>query len=123
MERARNITLGFAVLTAIYLYSFPSATIPYLGTVLAHVAAGCLLAALLIATRPRSAGWIVTSGGALFGIALIWTGAARPFAPLMYTHIGLSALGLIILLAARTRRPAMSFAVYFAIALAVAGSA
>src|SRR6478752_7354092 len=105
MERARTITLGFAVLTAVYLYSLPSATIPYLAIVLAHIAAGCVLAALLIATRPRSAGWLVTAGGALLGIALIWTGASRSFAPLIYGHIGLCALGLIILLAARTKRP------------------
>ena len=123
MERARTIILGFAVLTAVYLYSLPSATIPYLAIVLAHIAAGCVLTGLLIATRPRSAGWLVTSGGALLGIALIWTGAARSFAPLIYGHIGLCALGLIILLATRTGRPALSFAVYFAVALAVAGSA
>src|SRR5207248_7763458 len=123
MQRARTITFGFAVLTAVYLYAFPSATIPYLAIILGHVAAGFILAGLLIVTRPRSAGWIVTAGGALLGIVLTWTGASRPFIALLYAHIGLSALGLIILLAARRRRPALSFAVFFVAALAVGASA
>src|SRR5881392_1940806 len=101
MQRARTITFGFAVLTSVYLYTFPSATIPYLTIVFAHVAAGFALAALLIVTRSRSAGWIVTSAGAFLGIVLAWTGGSRPYAALLYTHIGVSALGLVILLAAR----------------------
>jgi Flp pilus assembly protein TadD len=123
MQRARTITFGFTASTAIYLYAFPAATIPYLAIVLGHVAAGFLLAVLLLLTRPRSAGWIVTAVGALLGIALTCTGASRPFAPLLYAHIGVTALGLIILLAARTRRPALSFAVFFVAALAASGSA
>src|SRR5262245_15641208 len=123
MQRARAITLSFAALTAIYLYAFPSATIPYLAIVLGHVAAGFVLGVLLLLSRPRSAGWIATAGGALLGIALTWTGASRPFAPVLYAHIGLTALGLVISLAARTRRPVLSFAVLFVAALAVSGSA
>jgi Flp pilus assembly protein TadD len=123
MQRARTITLGLAALTAVYLYAFPSATIPYLAIVLGHVAAGFVLAVLLIVTRPRSAGWLVTAAGALLGIVLTWTGASRPFASLLYTHIGLSALGLVVLIAARTRRPAIGFAVFFVGALALSGSA
>src|SRR5581483_298826 len=69
MRRARNITLGFAALSAVYLYTFPSAALPYLIIVLGHVAAGFVLATLLILSRPRSPGWIVTAAGALSGIA------------------------------------------------------
>jgi tetratricopeptide (TPR) repeat protein len=123
MQRARTITFGFAVLTAIYLYAFPSATIPYLGMVLGHVAAGFALVVLLILTRSRSVGWFVTTAGAVLGIVLTWTGASRPYAGLVYAHIGLSALGLIILLAVRTRRPALSFAALFVAVLALSGSA
>src|SRR5438552_13182665 len=113
MQRARTITFGFSALPPLYLYAFPSATIPYLTIVLTHVAAGFILAVLLTVTRPRSAGWIVTAAGALLGIILTWTGGSRPFAALLYTHIGLSAVGLVILLAARTRRPVLGFAVFF----------
>jgi Flp pilus assembly protein TadD len=123
MQRARAITLGFGALTALYLYAFPSATIPYLGLILGHVAAGFVLAVLLLLTRPRSAGWIVASAGAVLGIALTWTGASRPFAGLLYTHIGVSALAVVILLAGRVRRPALGFALFFAAALALGGSA
>src|SRR5205085_11118435 len=123
MQRARAITFGFTALTAVYLYAFPSATIPYLTVVLAHVAAGFILAILLIVTRPRSAGWIGTAAGAVLGIVLTWTGGSRPFAALLYTHIGLSAVGLVILLAVRTRRPVLGFAVFFVAALALGGLA
>jgi tetratricopeptide (TPR) repeat protein len=123
MQRARSIIFGFAALTAIYLYAFPSATIPYLAMVMGHVAAGFILAVLLIVTRPRSAGWIVTAVGALLGIVLTWTGASRPFAALLYTHIAISALGLIILLASRTRRPVLGFAIFFVAAVALGASA
>ncbi len=86
MPRARTVTFVFTALSAIYLYAFPSATIPYLALVLAHVAAGFVLAALLIPTliRVRSAGWIVTAAGALLGILLTFTGGSRPFAPLRW---------------------------------------
>src|SRR2546428_14180523 len=111
MKRARTFPLGFTVLTAVYLYAFPSATIPYLALVLGHVAAGFVLAALLIPIliRVQSIGWtswIVTAAGAALGIALTFTGGSRPFAPLLYAHIGVSALGVILLLAVQTQRRA-----------------
>src|SRR5215471_17159045 len=123
MQRARAITLGFGALTALYLYAFPSATIPYLALILVHVVAGFVLAVLLLLTRPRSAGWIVASAGAVLGIALTWTGASRPFAGLLYTHIGVSALAVVILLAGRARRPALGFGVLSITALVLLVSA
>src|SRR5262245_61664083 len=103
MYRARNITLAFASISAVYLYAFPSATIPYLTLVLGHVAAGFVLAALVIPAliHSRSLGWIVIAAGAALGVVLTFTGGSRPFAPLLYAHIGISALGVIILLASR----------------------
>src|SRR3989442_14485299 len=96
MQRARNIILSFTVLSAVYLYAFPSATIPYLALVLGHVAAGFVLAALLIPIliRVQSIGWtswIAKAAGAALGIALTFTGGSRPFAPLFYAHNGVSA--------------------------------
>src|SRR2546426_10408275 len=100
MKRARTFTLGFTVLTAVYLYAFPSATIPYLALVLGHVGAGFVLSALLLPVliRTRSIGWIVTTIGAAIGIVLTFTGAARPLAPVFYAHILLSTLVVVILL-------------------------
>src|SRR5436190_19965697 len=99
MPRARTVTFVFTALSAIYLYAFPSATIPYLSLILAHVAAGFVLAALLIPTliRARSLGWIVTAAGAALGIGLTFTGGSRPFTSLLYTHIAISALGVVLL--------------------------
>ena len=125
MKRARTFTLGFTVLTAVYLYAFPSATIPYLALVLGHVAAGFVLAALLIPVliRVPSIGWIVTAAGAGLGIALTFTGGSRPFAPLLYAHIGVSALGVLILLALQTQRPALRFTALVALAVGLGGAA
>ncbi len=125
MSRVRSITFAFTVLSAIYLYAFPSATIPYLALILGHVAAGFVLAALLVPllTRVRSVGWIVTALGALLGIVLTFTGGSRPFTPLLYAHIGVSALGVIILLAVGMRRPAVAFVALFAAVLLLSGSA
>src|SRR5262245_61860967 len=125
MSKARNITLAFASLSAVYLYAFPSATIPYLALVLGHVAAGFALAGLLISVsiRVRSTGWIVTAIGAGLGIALTFTGGSRPFAPMLYAHIAASALGVIILLASGMRRPAIGFAGLFIATLVLGVSA
>src|SRR3989441_868436 len=125
MQRARTFTLGFTVLTAVYLYAFPSATIPYLALVLGHVAAGFVLAALLIPVliRVPSIGWILTAAGAGLGIALTFTGGSRPFAPLLYAHIGVSALGVLILLALQTQRPALRFTALVALAVGLGGAA
>ena len=125
MKRFRHITLVFTGLSALYLYAFPSATIPYLSLVLGHVAAGFVFAVLVIPTllRARSAGWMVTTAGALLGIGLALTGASRPFAPLFYSHIAVSTLGIVLLLAGRMRRPAAAFAALAAAALMLSASA
>ena len=125
MKRFRHITLVFTGLSALYLYAFPSATIPYLSLVLGHVAAGFVFAVLVIPTllRARSAGWMVTTAGALLGIGLAFTGASRPFAPLLYSHIAVSTLGIVLLLAGRMRRPAAAFAALAAAALMLSVSA
>src|SRR5262249_9573462 len=109
----------------IYLYAFPSATIPYLALVLAHVGAGFILTFLLIPAllHARSIGWIITAMGAGLGIVLTFTGGSPPFAPLLFSHLGLSALGVIVLLAAGMRRPVVGFAGLLAAALALGGSA
>jgi Flp pilus assembly protein TadD len=125
VQRARNITLIFTGLSALYLYAFPSASIPYLTLVLGHVGGGLVLTALLIPVlrRTRTSGWIVTAAGALLGIALAFTGGSRPFAPLLYGHIAVSTLGILLLIAGRMRRPVPAFAALFVVAVMLSGSA
>lgn len=48
ITRLRNFGLGFLTLSGVYLYASTSASIPYLGLVLLHIAGGFLFAALLL---------------------------------------------------------------------------
>src|SRR5215472_2602476 len=87
--------------SAIYLYIFPSVSLFYIAIVLVHAILGLVLAALLLRNWSRifsreallkNAGWIVLSIGAAVGVALLFTGTARPHWPSMFAHIGLSFL-------------------------------
>src|SRR5262249_33544093 len=128
LARARIPVLVFTTLTAVYLYAFPSATIPYLVVVLAHILAGLGLALIVapLVFRSRSmpslsrAGWIAIAAGAAIGIALLFTGGARRFTPVIYAHLIVSAAGVILILS--NRKP-MRLVLVFAGALALTGSA
>ena len=48
MTRLRTLGLTLLTLTGIYLYAFPSATIPYLAIVLGHIAGGLVFALVLL---------------------------------------------------------------------------
>ena len=125
MTRMKTAGLFLLTLTGVYLYALPSATIPYLGIVLVHIAAGLLFTVLLVPAVLRlrglpvasMLGWVAIAAGAGLGIALTFTGATRPFAPLLYTHMVLCAAGVVLLLTARSglRR----FATVFIVALAI----
>jgi len=125
IERARTVTLVFLTLGSVYLYAFPSATIPYLAVVLAHVAGGFLLSVLLVPVliRSRPAGWLVTAAGAGLGIVLTLTGGTRPFTSLLYAHAGISFLGVILLFVSGRRRPIVVFGVLSSTALVLLASA
>jgi Flp pilus assembly protein TadD len=116
ITRLRNLGLAFLTLSGIYLYAFPSASIPYLGLVLLHIAGGFVFAALLLlGLRKRSelvlgspgnggigrtvriSAWAVTGIGTALGIGLAFTGAARPWMGLFYSHILISAAGVVLL--------------------------
>src|SRR5580765_2579419 len=106
MNRMRTLGLILLTLTGIYLYAFPSATIPYLGIVLGHIAGGLVFALLLLLYLRRLrqeasagiAGWIFITIGTALGIALAFTGASRPLTPLLYAHIFICAAGVLFLL-------------------------
>ncbi len=102
--------IGFLVVSAIYLYTFPQANIFYAGVVLLHVVAGVVASVLLLLWLVRS--WrqgepLVRIGmgflflGAIPGLALIYTGALRAEWPLVYIHLGLSFVGAGLMAAAR----------------------
>jgi tetratricopeptide (TPR) repeat protein len=106
MSRWRWRCVAGLTLSAVYLYGFPSANLPYIAFVLFHLAAGLLLMILLVPFLLRvlrtsgfaaRIGWTLLAAGALLGIALIYTGAANHMKPLLYTHIFVCGTGVLFL--------------------------
>jgi tetratricopeptide (TPR) repeat protein len=90
------------VLSAVYLYAYPSATISYAVAELFHVATGIALTVLLVRylvpllaldTLLARMGWILLAAGAVLGIALIKIGTPLRLKPWLYAHIALCVLG------------------------------
>jgi len=106
MNRWRSRSVFGLALSAVYLYGFPSANLPYIGVVLFHLAAGVLLTILLVpflfrvlrgcGTAARI-GWTLLAAGALLGIVLIYTGAANDKKALLYAHIFICVAGVLFL--------------------------
>ena len=115
--------------SALYLYGFPFANLPYIGVVLFHLAVGVLLGILLLpfllgvlreSGRLAKTGWMLMAVGAVLGVALIFKGATTAMKPLLYSHIW-ACLTAVLFLAgswlqakgwfgAGTARPAIRFA-------------
>ena len=104
--RSRSV-IALAV-SALYLYSYPSATITYGGVVLFHIAIGLLLAVLLLPfllslLRTGSAmarvGWLLLAAGTVLGLALIRLGTPNRLRVWLYTHIALCVAGTLFLAA------------------------
>jgi tetratricopeptide (TPR) repeat protein len=102
--------IGFLVVSAIYLYTFPQANVLYAGVVLLHVVAGVVASIWLLLWLVRSwrqgeplvrLGLVVLFLGAIPGLALVYTGALRAEWTLVYIHLSLSFLGAGIVTAAR----------------------
>src|SRR5262245_38588637 len=100
MTRVRTVGLILLTLTGVYLYAFPSATIPYLGIVLGHIAGGLVFALVLLPHLRRirqegsaaMTGWIFVTIGTALGVVLAFTGATRTLTPLLYSHIVVCAI-------------------------------
>jgi tetratricopeptide (TPR) repeat protein len=108
MKRWRSLSVLILVVTALYLYAYPSATIPYAATVLLHIFVGVLatLGLLFFLFRGlRSQRWLARAawvalflGGAL-GMVLIWTGTPHRLKVWLYAHIALCCVALALLAA------------------------
>ncbi|HEY6385445.1 MAG TPA: tetratricopeptide repeat protein [Candidatus Acidoferrum sp.] len=92
--------------SAVYLYGFPSANLPYIAVVLFHLVAGIFLTILLLPflvrvgrTNTLSAhlGWFFLAAGAAIGVTLIFTGTPLGMKWLLYAHILASLLGVTLL--------------------------
>ncbi|HTG73368.1 MAG TPA: tetratricopeptide repeat protein [Terriglobia bacterium] len=142
MRRVKLFGIVALTLSGIYLYTFPSANIPYFVVELAHIAGGMIFAFLLLLSlgglRQTSSfmklGWITLAIGTALGVALTFTGATRPMAPLLYGHIFLCASGVLFLITGYSgnrfqdndtpiRFSAFRFTGFLIVALLVGGSA
>jgi len=96
MSRWRARCVIALAASALYLYGFPFANLPYIGVVLVHLVVGVLLTILLLpfllsvlreAGRLAQIGWVLLAIGAVLGVALIFKGATTAMKPLLYAHI------------------------------------
>src|ERR1700751_4990877 len=99
--------LIFLVLSAAYLYGFPSATITYAAVDLFHVVIGILAFVLLLVflvpllwsgTIVSRMGWVLLAPGTLLGLVLIKIGTPHYLWNWLYAHIVLCVAGALLLL-------------------------
>ena len=139
--KLRTAGLILLTLTGIYLYAFPSATIPYLPIVLAHIVGGIVFSIVFIAGLRAfrsgagngamgSVGMLLVGIGSLLGLALTFTGASRPMSSLFNAHILVTAAGVLCLVAAYVGRRGLvafsgpaRFAAILVVAALLGGSA
>ena len=102
--------LAALTLSAVYLYGYPSATIPYFVADLLHVGIGIVLTILLLVFAGRllrdesllaRLGWISLAVGTILGIVLIKIGTPIRLKSWLYAHIALCVLGLLFLATSR----------------------
>src|SRR5215467_17586 len=101
--------VALLVLTAGYLYGYPSATITYAAVDLLHIAAGAVVTLLLlvyffrlirIASTLARLGWLFLTAGAFLGCVLVKIGTPHRLRAWLFAHIGLCLLGTFFLAAA-----------------------
>jgi hypothetical protein len=106
MKRWRSTSVLILALTAVYLYAFPTATIPYALIVLLHAGVGVLVTVGLVLLLFRGIaqeqwlariGWLLMLAGAGLGVALIYLGTPHRLKAWLYTHIALCSVGFVLL--------------------------
>ncbi|MGB8323949.1 MAG: hypothetical protein WCE52_13405, partial [Candidatus Acidiferrum sp.] len=106
MKRWRFTSVFVLVLSAFYLYAFPSASIFYFGIVVLHSGVGVLFAAGLMLFLVRGIaqeswiariGWIALAAGTVLGLLLIYLGTPHRLKNWLYAHIVLCTLGVLLL--------------------------
>src|SRR5260370_605868 len=106
MQRWRSLSVLLLAVTAIYLYAFPAATIPYAITVLLHTGIGVLATVGILfflfrglGNEPVLArfGWLFLLAGGTLGIILIKIGTPHRLKAWLYAHIAICILGILFL--------------------------
>jgi tetratricopeptide (TPR) repeat protein len=106
MSRWRSRSVIALAASAVYLYGFPSASLPYIAVVLFHLVAGILLTILLLpflvgvlrtSTLAARVGWFFLAIGGAIGVTLIFTGTPLGMKWLLYSHILVCVVGVTLL--------------------------
>jgi Flp pilus assembly protein TadD len=106
MSQWRSRSVIALAASAVYLYAFPSANIPYILVVLFHLVVGIFLTILLLpflvklwrtSTLGARLGWLLLAVAAVLGVILVFTGTPLPMKRLLYAHIFTSVLGVTLL--------------------------
>jgi Tfp pilus assembly protein PilF len=107
MQRWRSLSVLVLAVTAVYLYAFPAANIPYAIAVLLHTGLGVLVTIAILfflllrgfnqQPLPARFGWLFLLAGGALGIALIKIGTPHRLKTWLYTHIALCLLGVLFL--------------------------
>ncbi|HET7105374.1 MAG TPA: tetratricopeptide repeat protein [Candidatus Acidoferrum sp.] len=106
MQRWRSQSVLVLAVTAVYLYAFPAANIPYAVAVLLHTGLGVLATIAILfflfrgfSQQPLLArfGWLFLLAGGALGIALIKIGTPHHLKTWLYTHIALCFVGVLFL--------------------------
>jgi len=105
MKKFALVSISALTLSAIYLYAWPAANWFYAAVVLFHVGLGVafcigslrLLPVVMRAPAIVKLGTLVLAVGATLGLALIYTGASRPYTKLLLSHATVSALAVALL--------------------------
>src|SRR5882757_6341192 len=106
MQRWRSLSGLVLTVTAVYLYAFPAANIPYAIAVLLHTGLGVLATIAVVFLQFRGFthepllsrfGWLFLLAGGALGIALIKIGTPHRLKAWLYTHIALCLLGVLFL--------------------------
>ena len=107
MNRWRSLCAMALAASAIYLYGFPSANLPYIVVVLFHLVAGIVLTILLLpflvkllrtSVVTARFGWFSIALAGVIGVILVFTGTPLAMKWLLSTHILVSVMGVTLLL-------------------------
>ncbi len=105
MKKLAILSITALTLSAVYLYAWPAANLFYAAVVLFHVGLGVLFCVGGLRLLPAAMrqplivklGALVLVIGAALGLALIYTGASRPYTKLLLSHAIVSALAVALL--------------------------
>jgi tetratricopeptide (TPR) repeat protein len=107
--RFLHLLVALLLATGIYLYGFPGPSLLFAAGVLLHLGLGLALSVVLLrglrgalrgASPVFAAGMVALLAAAASGLALVFTGATRPWHPLLYAHMALGAGGTVAVIGA-----------------------